>query len=192
MSERKIILDPDLLPEDFRATADAAGWELISESPPEGLLALELIYRAGSEGTTTVHYNEDPLVKVRYALARGPQADEVAEEVKAIFAHIPDESVMEAAEDESEGLQSIVSWMLSATVLEDQAGHQWLHALIEKRLAHENSAVRRAALISVSWLEWPDFRTSIERMATVDPDEAVRRDAGSLAQAYAMRDSGEI
>ncbi|HEX8483166.1 MAG TPA: hypothetical protein VF650_14815 [Allosphingosinicella sp.] len=192
MSERKIILDPDLLPDDFRATADAAGWELISESPPKGLLALELIYRAGSEGATTVHYIEDPLVKVRYALARGPQADEVAEEVKAIFAHIPDESVMEAAEDESEGLQSIVSWMLSATVLEDQAGHQWLHALIEKRLAHENSAVRRAALISVSWLEWPDFRTSIERMATDDPDEAVRQDAASLAQAYAMRDKGEI
>jgi hypothetical protein len=192
MSERRIILDPDLLPDDFRATADAEGWELVKESPPEGLLALELIYRAGSEGATTVHYIEDSYVKVRYALTRGPQADAVAEEVIGVFAHIPDDSVKEAAEDETAGPQHMVGWMLSATVLGDQAGHEWLHALIEKRLAHENSGVRRAALIAATWLEWPDFRATIERMAKEDPAGDVRAEAAKLANAYRLRDEGKV
>jgi hypothetical protein len=192
MSERKIILDPDILPDDFRKTADALGWELLKLSPPEGLLALELIYRAGSEGSTTVHYIEDSYIKVRYALTRGPQADAVATEVTEYFGHIPDDSVLEAAEDESEGPQYLVGWLMSATALGDQAGHERLRALIEKRLAHENSGVRRAALISASWLEWPDFRATVERMAKEDPAKDVREDAANLAESYRLRAGGKI
>ncbi|APR88320.1 hypothetical protein A7982_13669 [Minicystis rosea] len=123
--------------------------------------------------------NEGSHIKVRYALTRGPEADAVADETMTIFSHASDDVVRAAAEDESEGLQHVVSWMLSATALGDQAGHAWLTGLIEKRLAHENSAVRWAAVRATSWLEWPDFR-------------ATRSDAAALAEAYALRDQGQL
>ena len=192
MSEHRIILDPDILPDDFRTTAADAGWTLVNEAPPSGLLALELVYRLDGHDASTVHYIEDSYIKVRYALTRGPQADALVGEVTDLFAYAPDDAVREAAEDDDEGLQHIVSWMLSATALGDQAGHAWLSGLIEKRLAHDASAVRRAALVAASWLEWPDFRATVERMAQTDPAPDVRQDAAKLARAYGLRDEGKL
>ena len=192
MNERRILLDPDCTPEVFRAVADAAGWELIRESPPSGLLALELIYRPDAAATTTIHYVEDSYIKVRYAVVRGPQADPFAEDLMERVAYAPVEVVLEAAEDESEGLQHVISWMLSATALADQAGHARLVRLIEARLRHGNAAVRRVALVAATWLEWPDFRATVERLASDDPDQDVRSQAGKLAAAYRMRDEGKV
>ena len=192
MGERKIILDHEVLPDDFRAGAAHMGWELVKEYPASEDNTHEQIYRAGQDGTSTVHYIEDQFVKVRYALTRGPESEALAEQVRSILPHGPDDRVLAAAEDDGEDLQYMVSWMLSATVLGDQAGHDRLRALIEKRLAHENPAVRRVALLAASWLEWPDFRASIERMAEDDPDEDVRREAAKLAGAYRQRDEGQL
>ena len=86
----------------------------------------------------------------------------------------------------------MVSWLLSAAALGEHAGHERLAKLIEKRLAHEHEGVRRAALIAVSWLEWPDFRATVERMAMTDPEEEVRSYAANLAKAYVLREEGKI
>ncbi|MBV9883213.1 MAG: HEAT repeat domain-containing protein [Sphingomonadaceae bacterium] len=192
MGERKVILDHEVLPEDFREGAARMGWELVKEHPAGRDSTYEQIYRAGREGTSTVHYIEDQFVKVRYVFIRGPEADELAEQVMDIFDHAPDASLLAAAEKDREDLQTMVNWMLSATVLGDQAGHERLVALIEKRLAHEDPGVRRIALLAASWLEWPDFRATIERMAEADPDEDVRADAAKLAGAYRQRDEGKL
>jgi hypothetical protein len=187
-----IILDPIVTPDDFTEGAYVADWELVEERKESESSNYEQIYRAGADGKSTVHYVADQFVKVRYALARGPDAERLATRIKKLFDFEPDRSLLAAAEKERDDLQDMVDGLMSATVLGDQAGHARLAKLVEKRLAHENSAVRRAALISVSWLEWPDFRKTVEHMAKEDPAKDVREAAGNLAESYRLRDKGKL
>ena len=192
MPERRVILDDSLSPQVFAKGAEEAGWELMQKHPESHSNTLEHIYRAGKDGKSTVHYIEDQFVKVRYALARGPDAKALAKAITDLFPHGPDDRVLAAAEDDSQGPQYSVDWLMSATVLGDQAGHARLRKLVEKRLAHGNPGVRRAALIAVSWLEWPDFRATVDRMAREDQDPGVRDIAAGLAKSYASRDGGKL
>lgn len=192
MQEQRVILDDSLTPKAFAKGAQEAGWQLIQEHPESKDNTLEHIYRAGKDGKSTVHYIEDQFVKVRYALARGPDAKTLAKAITDLFPHGPDDRVLAAAEDDSQGPQYSVDWLMSATVLGDQAGHARLKKLIEKRLAHENAGVRRAALIAAGWLEWPDFRATVDRMAKEDKDPEAREIAAGLAKSYGLREQGKV
>ena len=191
MSDRTVILDPSVTAERFKAGADEIGWTLLNEYEAGKDTTYELVYRATADGNNQVNYVEDQFLRVRYALARGSDADEVAADIAQLFPHFDSEDVLAWAEEEDE-LQVMVNWLLSATVLGEQAGHERMRKLVEKRLAHENSAVRRTALISASWLEWPDFRKTVEKMAKEDPAKDVREDAGNLAESYRLRDKGAL
>lgn len=191
-TKRIVILDPIVTPEDFAEGAYVADWELIEERKESKPTNYEQIYRAGGEGESEVHYVADQFVKVRYALACGPDAERLTARIKKLFDFQTDKAVLAAAEKDGDDLQAMVDGLMSATVLGDQAGHKRLVKLVEKRLGHENKAVRRAALISVSWLEWPDFRNTVERMAKDDPATDVREDAANLAKSYRLRDKGKI
>lgn len=193
MAERTLVLDPEISPEGFAEGADAAGWELIKEIEETESSNHELIYRPDeSDKKNTIHYVEDQFVRVRYALARGPDAKALAEELQERFDHMIEEELLKLAEKDRDDIQTIVDGLMSATVLGGQAGHARLAKLVEKRLGHENSAVRRAALTSVSWLEWPDFRKTVEHMAKEDSAKDVREDAGNLAESYRLRDKGRL
>jgi hypothetical protein len=192
MQEQRVILDDSLTPETFAKSAQEAGWQLTHKHPESESNTLEHIYRAGKDGESTVHYIEDQFVKVRYALARGPDASALAKTITDLFPHGPDDRVLAAAEDDSQSPQYSVDWLMSATVLGNQAGHARLRKLIEKRLAHENPGVRRAALIAVSWLEWPDFRSTVDRMAKEDQNPETREIAAGLAKSYGLRDEKKL
>jgi hypothetical protein len=43
----------------------------------------------------------------------------------------------------------------------------------------------------VSWLEWPEFRADVEKLAT-DKVRDVREDAKRLVEAYRLRDAGKL
>lgn len=193
MAERIVVLDPVVTSEGFAEGADAAGWELIEEIEESESSNHELIYRPDEDDEENqIHYVEDQFVRVRYALVRGPDAKALGEQVEERFDYIDQAEVLKLAEKEDDDLQEMVDWLMSATVLGEQAGHKRLATLVERRLGHENSAVRRAALISVSWLEWRDFRETVERMAKEDEDADVREDAENLAESYRLREKGEI
>jgi hypothetical protein len=193
MAERIVVLDPVVTSEGFAEGADAAGWELVEEVAESESSNHELIYRPDEDDDeNTIHYVEDQFVRVRYALARGPDAEDLAEQLQDRFDYMIEEELLKLAEKDRDDLQTMVDGLMSATVLGDQAGHERMRKLVEKRLAHENSAVRRAALISVSWLEWPDFRETVERMAKEDKAADVREDAENLAESYRLREKGEI
>lgn len=189
--EDKVVLDDSVTPEVFAAGVEEYGWPLVAELPATNGSNYEQVYALGERGETKAYYVEDHFVRVRYVVTRGPEARAVADGVRYAFAHADTERLLEAAEEDGD-LQTMVDWLMSSTVLGDHAGHERLRALVERRLAHPSSAVRRAALISVSWLEWPDFRRTVERLAGEDPHEDVRLDASSLAESYALRDQGKL
>jgi len=193
MAERIVVLDPVVTAEGFAEGADAAGWDLVDEREESESSNHELIYRPDEEDEkNTIHYVEDQFVRVRYALARGPDAAALAEALQERFDYMDQEELLKLAEKDRDDLQTMVDGLMSATVLGDQAGHARLAKLVEKRLGHENSAVRRAALISVSWLEWPDFRKTVEQLAKDDRAKDVREDAENLAESYRLRDKGTL
>jgi hypothetical protein len=193
MAERTIVLDPVVTSEGFAEGAEAAEWELIEEIEETESRNHELIYRPDEEDEENrIHYVEDQFMRVRYALARGPRAKALARTIEQRFDYMIEEELLKLAEKDGDDLQTMVDSLMSATVLGDQAGHARLAKLIEKRLGHENKAVRRAALISVSWLEWPDFRATVERLAKEDSAKDVREDAANLAKSYRLRDKGKL
>lgn len=190
MTECTVVLDPIVTSEGFVEGADAAGWERIAERHESESSNHELIYRPDADDKkNTIHYVEDQFVRVRYVLVRGPDARALAEAIRERYDYIDEGTLLELAETDSDDLQTIVDGLMSVTVLGDQVGHARLARLVEKRLAHENKAVRRAALIAVSWLEWPDFRATVERLARHDPAKDAREDAVNLAESYALRDT---
>ncbi|MFT3765068.1 MAG: hypothetical protein QM820_06075 [Minicystis sp.] len=189
--EDKVVLDDSVTPEVFAAGVEEYGWPLVAEHPATNDSNYEQVYALGEGGETKAYYVEDHFVRVRYVVTRGPEARAVADGVRYAFAHADAERLLEAAEEDGD-LQTMVDWLMSSTVLGDHAGHERLRALVERRLAHPSSAIRRAALISVSWLEWPDFQRTVERLAEEDPHEDVRRDASSLAESYALRAQGKL
>jgi hypothetical protein len=192
MEEHRILLEPSMDAEDFAEAAEEAGWKLIAENEETKSSPYELIYRTDEKGKTTAHYVDDRFIMVRYAAARGPKKAAVAADIEELLDYVRDADALEEAERDREDLQEMVDWLMTVTALRDQAGHERLAKLVEKRLAHAHSAIRRAALLAASWLEWPDFRKTVERMAKDDPDKDVRRDAAKLAKAYALREKGEI
>lgn len=191
MTERTIVLDPVVTAEGFTEGADAAGWDLIEEHAESDTANHELIYRREEGDKNTIHFVEDQFVRVRYAFVRGPDAAAIAKQVEDRFDYSEDAKVIAQAEKDGSA-QDKVDGLMRVTVLGDQAGHARLAKLVEKRLADETSAVRRAALISVSWLEWPDFRKTVEHLAKEDPAKDVREDAANLAESYGMRDQGKM
>jgi len=190
--QRRILLDSSITAEDFADAAEVAGWTLIDEHDPGKTGVHELIYRAGEHGKSTVHYVEDTDLMVRYAAARGPDKAPLAAEIEELLPFVTDKAALDQAERDRDDLQEMVDWLLSAAALGDQAGHKRLVALVEKRLGHKSSAIRRAALLAASRLEWPDFRATIERLAKDEPDADTRKDASRLAKAYRLRDEGKL
>jgi hypothetical protein len=187
--EQKIVLDPSVTADKFEEVAERLGWTFAEERPATDLAAYELIYRNGG---TEIHYAEDLIVMVRYVLARGSDISGTVKEIRDNLPTESDEAILAAAEADTDDLQDMIDWLLSATVLGDQVGHDRLVRLVEKRLSHPNSGVRRAAIIAVSWLEWPDFRSLVEKLAKEDSAEDVRADAARLAEAYRLRDEGKL
>jgi hypothetical protein len=191
MAERTIVLDPIVTAAGFAEGADGAGWELVEEHKKSDSINRELIYRREEGDRNTIHYVEDQFLRVRYAFVRGRNAAAIARQVEDRFDYIEEAKILELAEKDGDP-QGKVDGLMSATVLGGQAGHARLVRLVEKRLADESSAVRRAALISVSWLEWPDFRATVEKLAKDDPAADVRTDAANLAESYGLRDDGKL
>lgn len=191
MAERTIVLDPIVTAAGFAEGADAAEWELIEDRKKSASQNRELIYRREEGDRNTIHFVEDQFVRVRYAFVRGPNAAAIAKQVEDRFDYLEEDKLLEQAEKDGDP-QSRIDGLMSVTVLGNQAGHSRLVKLVEKRLADDTSAVRRAALISVSWLEWPDFRTTVARLAKEDPAADVRKDAANLAESYTLRDKGEL
>lgn len=192
MEERRILLEPSMEPEDFAEAAEEAGWKLIAENEETKSSPYELIFRTDEKGETTAHYVDDRFIMVRYAAARGPKKAAVAADIEELLDYVRDDHALEEAERDRDDLQEMVDWLMTATALRDQAGHERLSTLMEKRLAHDHPAIRRAAWLAASWLEWPDFRATVERMAKEEPEKDVRADAAKLAEAYALRDKGKI
>jgi hypothetical protein len=192
MEERRILLEPTMEPEDFAEAAEEAGWTLIAENEEEASKPYELIYRTDEKGETTAHYVDDRFIMVRYAAARGPGKAAVAADIEELLDYVRDDEALEQAERDRDDLQEMVDWLLTATALREQAGRERLTALVEKRLGHSSSAIRRAALLAASWLEWPEFRATIEQIAKDESDAEAHQEAARLAEAYALRDKGKL
>ena len=188
--EVRIVLGEEVTSDVFRRRAEELGWLLLQEHQPTADTTFELVYAATKDQKTTVHFVEDEFVKVRYVVVRGPQTDKNVRLVESRFDCYDDEDILKKAERDG-SLQEMIDWMMSATVLGDQAGRERLVTLIKRRLHHENSGVARAALIAVSWLEWAEFRKDVEALAeNSSPD--VRADATRLKEAYQLRDSHRL
>ncbi|HEY4183211.1 MAG TPA: hypothetical protein VGM90_40585 [Kofleriaceae bacterium] len=186
---RRILLDSSITDEDFADATVMMGWKLIDEKEPTETTAHELIYRAGKG---TAHYVEDTRIMVRYAAAVGPNIAAIVAEIEELLPFVTDDKALAEAETDRDDLQKMVDWLMSATALGEQAGRVRLVTLIEKRLRHASSAIRRAALLAASWLEWTELRATVEGMAKNDAADDAREDARRLADAYRLRDVGKL
>jgi hypothetical protein len=190
VATRTMVLGDEVNMEDIERGAIRKKWKLIKQHPATDDAPLELVYAVSSDKKTTISYVEDHFVMVRYLVIRGKELEKARRLVETTFDCYDDEEIIDNAENAKDA-QAQVDWLMLVTVIGPQLEKPRFVKLIKKRLSSKEAPVRRAALIAVSWLEWPEFRADVEKLAT-DKVRDVREDAKRLVEAYRLRDAGKL
>ena len=88
--------------------------------------------------------------------------------IRMALSYFTDADILDSAEDDSASAEEKAVWLTAAAALGEQAGHERLARLIERRLADMGPEVRRAAVVSAAWLTWPEL---VAKIADLQNDE---------------------
>jgi hypothetical protein len=176
---RRLLVRDEAPPHVMSALASDLGWLLDEYIEPGPGRPEEEIYDTGRPGTRG-HFLADPVLGVRYLFLRGPDAGELAEELRGHEVFMPlDEALasLAGAGDPAGIVDGLYFVAASAPPDEDDR----VVAALDRAAAHDDARVRRAVIVASGYLPWPAVRTLLERLRS-DPDEAVRRDAGTMLE----------
>jgi hypothetical protein len=158
--------------DDLAAVAEHNGWTYVGERQDEQQPGLERIWTTDG-GKTFVSWVEDPTIGLRYIGVNGEHAAEVGETVKQSSPLLSHEDVLmimrarKTREDKVAGL-----FILAASGNESDPERL---AELEELLADDDVDVRRAAIITSLYTEWPQVESSLERIQHSDSDAQLRQ-----------------
>jgi hypothetical protein len=120
----------------------------------------------------TISYIEDEVINLDLALIRGDDHAEVADIVREKVATVAREDALDFARGSDDPVKA--AYIVAATGSSEFDSDAY--EVLERIAGSEDATARRAAIVAVAYLEWPEFRALIERLAE-DPDEIVRSTA---------------
>jgi hypothetical protein len=142
----------------------------------------ELVWLTDDE-ETSIHYIEDTVLALNCVLVRGEEVDEVVELIRADVETVPREEVL-ARGRRAEGTWLVnAAYLVAATASSDYDAEAF--AIVERAAEAAEPDARRAAAVSMGYLEWPESRERLERLAHEDPDPDVRQTASTILEALA-------
>ena len=182
MRVTRAVLKETVTPRDLERAAGANGWSLedVIMSTPDS--PFEKIWLA-SDGRTRIHYIEDALISVRYVAVPGEDPGPVMDEVNSSLDTYDREELgrmFDAAEDRGHMVRAVYHVGAAAPPEFDAE----LFAYFERAFGSADSEVRRAAVFATAYAPWPEFRERLQRLASDDPEPAVRDYAARMLESH--------
>lgn len=188
-AQRRLVLDSSVTEEKFYPIAKIQGWlwwktiEEMKDHPREVIFAT-------LDKKTSVHFVDDSYLETRFLIFRGAEASAAHARALEVVAHRPDEEVLEAAKAAAGEARADSLLALAAIAAQLDRGRV-VEAFRVAALARE-PMVRRAAIVAMGYMGWPELRELAEAMAASDPDQGIREDASALLEGYDLQDRGLI
>lgn len=125
---------------------------------------------------TSIHYMEDFLIEVNYILAKGKDANEVIEQVRASLATYSEDDVRVMWEQATSPKQKVRA-IYFAAIAAPQKYDPESFRFFERAFTDPDGEVRMAAIVASGYLGWPELKEILQQLTEGDPDADVRKNA---------------
>jgi tetratricopeptide (TPR) repeat protein len=151
----RAVLTPEIQREVLEQWASRLGFRIRYESERSGA---ELRVRTWMvDETTEVSFFEDHFLGVYVVHATGDHAEQAARALREVAAFRDLDEVLDDAERADDPAAKIATLGPAVRAVSPQAAEPRLLALLRVRLGDPNASVRRAALVALGMLEWPEI-----------------------------------
>jgi len=133
----------------------------------------------------SIHLIVDDMTDVNYVTVMGEEAEQVAEHVCAALPSFSIAEIVRLLEQATTRDEQIYALYRAGVTLPGQYDAMYM-PLFEKTLANDDPDVRRATIIAMAALEWPELQPLMERIAVTDPEADVRADAQQWLDGFAQ------
>lgn len=179
---RRLVVDTGFPVEDFFTRAYVQDWDWMKTVEESAAGPREAIFMT-RDRRTAFHFVEDSFLDAKFVLVRGDDVEGGLELVRPLVPHRRDEDVLAMARG-ALGVDERVRGLLDLAVIAGQLDPQEVREVIEEAAGAKDAVLRRASLLVISYLGWPELRGLAQEMATRDPDPEVRSEAEILLEGY--------
>lgn len=137
-----------------------------------------------------LHLVDDTHVQLRYLTIRGGDIDAIAaaaaDELPTVEPSTALARLQSASDESNDVVSAIYVLAVAASRLRTkQKQRSEVIAALRRLIVDENRDVRRAVIVGVGYLGWPELRRLLTQLMLDDVDEAVRRDAKLMLDSLA-------
>ena len=130
---------------------------------------------------TSIHYLEDHWIDLRYLVARGPDAEEVAQQILSSLEIVDAQEVLRSSPID---LEAEIKAVYQIGILAPQAFTQNFFEYLESKLTSKEVSIRKAAIIAVAYIGWSEFKPIVRVLKESDPEPEIREDASRLLDGF--------
>lgn len=181
---RRLVVEPGFAVETFFTRAYDQDWDWIKTIEESEAGPREAIFMTGDR-RTAFHFVEDSFLDTKFVLVRGDEVERWMGVVRALVPHRTDAEILATARTGGT-IEERVRGLLDLAVVAGQLDRREVLATIEHAIGANETVLRRASLLVVSYLGWRELRSLAERMAADDPDEEVRSEAEVVVEGYEL------
>jgi hypothetical protein len=185
----RAVLPSQIQREVLEQWAARLGWKILYESERSGS---ELRGRTWMvDETTELSFFEDHLLGVYFLYATGNHAEEAARALRQVVAFREIDELLEEAERASDPAAKVATLGPLVRAASSEAADPRMLALFQERLGDSNPSVRRAALVALGIVEWPEIDPMLDAFEAdpvLGPGVRLRRWAKEQAQVMGTGD----
>jgi hypothetical protein len=183
------LLRPSTTLDDYRHLAEECGWSEVGETEGDGrAIAFEEVRRT-EDGSTHIHYLDDPVSELRFVVVRGPEASQVAWHLGAGLSVKTDVTVVGEAEEARTDEEKMTSAMELAVVFKQPDARAM--RILRGFYKDGSEALRRRVMMALGYRGWPEAVDFLDEIAHRDASDTLRADAGTLAGMWRAQLAGE-
>jgi hypothetical protein len=163
--------------DDVDSLAVDHNWMLYDVIPRTEETPRETIWLTEDEAVT-IHFIEDHLIDINYFLLEGvsDRVQKISELIQSnlqIYSLKEIESFAKTASNEND----IIRALYYSAACSSSSFNKNLFSIIKSGIESEEGEVRRAAIVAMGYLAWPEVKSYLEALRDNDLDKKVRRDA---------------
>lgn len=166
--------------EQIESLAKELHWELWESTPKTSDTHFEIMW-ADRATNTSIHYHEDDFIGINYLMVLGENYEKVATHIREHVDVVPRSEVIEfatKAQTDKDLAWAAEGVACTASSIFDKE----LFTIIERAANSHDKETRYAALTAIGYVEWPECRNLLERIAAHDEDEQNRHNAQKLLE----------
>ena len=185
---RRLVLRPPIAVERFTAVAYVLGWmwwDTIEESD-DGPCETIFLTR---DNKTSIHFVDDSFTATCFLVFKGEEPEKAFETAEQRFPSHSEDDIVTAAR-EAEETETRIRGILALAVIASQADRSAVVDIVRAASVDSEPMVRRASIVAMSYVGWPEFRAVAADMQRSDADPEIREDAAALVEGYALQEQG--